>query len=84
MEEQKEKPKEEKKSMIEQVKEQVTEFKKVKDELKEQLDRQEKLKADEIMAGKADAGQEKPKEKTEEEKITDEVNEFLKGTGHQV
>lgn len=58
------------KSMLEQAKEQADRLEKLNSEMKENLDRQERLAADNMLGGRSNAGSigiQKPIEKTDEE-----------------
>lgn len=43
-----------------------------------------RLKAEQVVSGRAEAGLPPPKQETEDERITRESNEFLKNTGYRV
>ena len=54
---------------------------KILDEMKEERAKFEEAKMNEILAGRAEAGQEAPKKETEDEKWAREAKERYKGTG---
>jgi len=78
-EENKEEPEEEK-TPIEDAKDILTNFQKVTEEYRQLVERAEKVKAENMLAGKSEAGAIAPKlSKSEIERKT--INEILKGTG---
>ena len=78
--EEEENKEEEEKTPIEDAKDILTNFQKVTEEYRQLVERAEKVKAENMLAGKSEAGAIAPKlSKSEIERKT--INEILKGTG---
>ena len=77
----KETPAEPIKDKVEEAKETLEEIKKVRDETKELVERAETLKANEILGGESEAGEERPKALTEEEQKDEELYKAVEATG---
>lgn len=71
------------KSAIENANETLEKLENVRDETKAYVERAERLKAENMLSGKADAGQ-IPEEKPKEEQIRERVNKQLEATGLQI
>jgi len=76
----KEEPKPKEPDMVERANEAAARLEKANAELKENIAKMESLRAEKILGGKAEAGNEK-KDMTADEKVTAEARAFLKKVG---
>ena len=74
----------EEKSNIEEAKELLEEIKKTNTETKELLLQYSRVRAEQILSGKADAGQPLKKSETDEEKINREAKEWTVKAGYPI